>query len=55
MPKRLGQHASHLESGTDFRKIIGHEDLWMLKAVPTEGRPLREESDIPFDNGRLAG
>jgi len=46
--------AAALETEKNFRKIIGHEDLWMLKAVLDEGRPLSDEPEIPVDNGRLA-
>jgi len=46
--------AAALETEKNFRKIIGLEDLWMLKAVLDEGRPLSEGSEIPVDNGRLA-
>ena len=43
-----------LETEKNFRKIIGHEDLWMLKAALDEGRPLSDETEIPVDNDRLA-
>ena len=46
--------AAALETERNFRKIIGHQDLWMLKAVPDEGRPLREKPHDLVDNGRLA-
>ncbi|HUW11552.1 MAG TPA: hypothetical protein VM537_17605, partial [Anaerolineae bacterium] len=46
--------AAALETEKNFRKIIGHEDLWMLKAVLDEGQPLSDEPEIPVDNGRLA-
>jgi putative transposase len=46
--------AAALETEKNFRKIIGHEDLWMLKAALDEGRSLREESPNAVDNGRLA-
>jgi len=46
--------ASALQTEKHFRKIMGHRDLWMLKAVLDEGRSLSEESQIPVDNGRLA-
>jgi len=46
--------AAALETERNFRKIIGHEDLWMLKAVLDEGQPLSDEPEIPVDNGRLA-
>lgn len=46
--------AAALETERNFRKIIGHADLWMLKAVLDEGTSLTDESQIPVDNGRLA-
>jgi len=46
--------AGALETEKNFRKIIGHEDLWMLKAVLDEGRPLSEKPQNLVDNGRLA-
>ena len=46
--------AAALETEKNFRKIIGHQDLWMLKAVLDEGQPLSDEPEIPVDNGRLA-
>jgi len=46
--------AAALETEKNFRKIIGHEDLWMLKAVLDEGRPLREKPHNLVGNGRLA-
>ena len=46
--------AAALETEKNFRKIIGHQDLWMLKAALDEGSLLTDESQIPVDNGRLA-
>ena len=46
--------AAALETEKNFRKIIGHEDLWMLKAVLDDGRPLSEKLHNLVDNGRLA-
>ena len=46
--------AGALETEKGFRKIMGHRDLWMLKAVLDEGRSLSEKSEIPVDNGRVA-
>jgi putative transposase len=46
--------AAALETERNFRKIIGHEDLWMLKAALDEGQSLSEESQTAVDNGRLA-
>jgi len=43
-----------LETEKNFRKIMGHKGLWMLKAVLDEGQSLSEESEIPVDDGRLA-
>jgi len=46
------------EAEQNCRKIIGHEDLWMLSAV-LDGDRLRfptnrRESQNPVDNGRVA-
>jgi len=46
--------AAALETEKNFRKIIGHQDLWMLKAALDEDRLLSGESQNPVDNGRLA-
>jgi transposase-like protein len=46
--------AAALETEKNFRKIIGHEDLWMLKAVLDEDRLISDKSQNPVDNGRLA-
>jgi len=46
--------AAALETERNFRKIIGHEDLWMLKAVLDEGRLLSEQSQNPIDEDRVA-
>jgi hypothetical protein len=46
--------AAALETERNFRKIMGHEHLWMLTAVLDEGRLLSEESQHPVDNGRVA-
>ena len=46
--------AAALETERNFRKIMGHRDLWMLKAVLDEGRSLSETSEIPIDKGRVA-
>jgi transposase-like protein len=46
--------AAALETERNFRKIMGHKDLWMLKAALDEGRLSGEESLHPVDNGRLA-
>ena len=46
--------AAALETERNFRKIMGHQGLWMLTAVLDEGPSLREESQIPVDKGRLA-
>ena len=42
------------ETERNFRKIIGHEELWILKAVLHEDRLLSDESQNPVDNGRVA-
>jgi len=46
--------ATALETEKNFRKIIGLEDVWMLKAMLDEDRSLSEESESSVDNGRLA-
>jgi len=46
--------AAALETERNLRKIIGHEDLWMLTAVLAEDRLLSDESQNPVDNGRVA-
>ena len=46
--------AAALETERNFRKIMGYQDLWMLKAVLDEDRLLSEESQHPVDNGRVA-
>jgi transposase-like protein len=40
--------AAALESEKRFRRIIGHRDLWMLRAVLDEGQPAAKESLIPL-------
>jgi len=44
--------AAALETEKNFRKIIGHRDLWMLKAVLDEQPAADFASSI--DEGRLA-
>ena len=46
--------AAALETERNFRKIMGHRELWMLKAVLDEGRSLSEELQIGVDEGRVA-
>jgi hypothetical protein len=46
--------AAALETERNFRKIMGHKGLWMLKAVLDEAQSLSNESQIPVDNGRVA-
>ena len=46
--------AAALETERSFRKIIGHEELWMLTAVLDEDRLLSDISQNPVDNGRVA-
>jgi len=46
--------AAVLETERNFRRIIGHEDLWMLKAALEEGQALGEQSLTPVDEERLA-
>jgi len=46
--------AAALETEKHFRKIIGHEDLWMLKAVLDEGQSASNARPIPLDEERVA-
>ena len=46
--------AAALETERNFRRIIGHEDLWMLKAALDEGQSIDRQSLIPVDEERLA-
>jgi len=43
-----------LETEKGFRKIVGHRDLWMLKAALDEGHLAPEESLIPIDKKRAS-
>jgi len=44
-----------LETERNFRKIIGHENLWMLKAVLDEERLISDKSQNYFDKDRSRG
>lgn len=46
--------AGAIETEKRFRMIIGHRDLWMLKAALDEGRLTVKESPIAVDKDRLA-
>jgi len=46
--------AAALETERGFRKIMGHKDLWMLKAALDDGQSLSKEANISLDEGRLA-
>jgi len=46
--------AAALETERNFPKIIGHQDLWMPKAVLDESQLLRGNPKIPLDNGSVA-
>ena len=46
--------AAALETEKNFRKIIGHRDLWMLKAALDEGQLPGEKSLMPIDEDRVA-
>jgi len=46
--------AAALETERNFRKLMGHKDLWMLRAVLDEDQSLGEKSQIPVDEGRRA-
>ena len=46
--------AAALETEKNFRKIIGHEDLWMLKAALDEDQPHAQKLTSALDEERLA-
>jgi len=46
--------ATALETEKHFRKIMGHRDLWMLKAVLDEDQSATKEAQPAIDEGRLA-
>jgi transposase-like protein len=46
--------AAALETERHFRKIIGHRELWMLKAALDEGQLTTEEPMTTVDSERLA-
>ncbi len=46
--------AAALETEKNFRKIMGHKDLWMLQAVLDEDRLLSEKSQNSIDKDRVA-
>jgi len=46
--------AAALETERNFRKIIGHEDLWMLHAVLEEGQSAGNERPVTLDEERVA-
>ncbi len=46
--------AAALETEKNFRKIIGHEDLWMLKAALDDDQTLDEKAVSAVDEERLA-
>jgi len=46
--------AAALETEKGFRKIMGHRDLWMLKAALDEDQSATKEARHPLDEGRLA-
>ena len=46
--------AAALETERNFRKIMGHEHLWMLKAALDDGQSLSDRSQISVDEGRVA-
>ena len=52
--RSVSSAAAALETEKNFRKIIGHEDLWMLKAVLDEDRLLSDESQNHLDKERVA-
>ena len=54
MALRWAGAAAALETERNFRKIMGHRDLWMLQAVLDEDESLGEQSETPVAEGRLA-
>jgi len=46
--------AAALETEKNFRKIMGHRDLWMLKAVLDDGQSVSKEANISLDEDRVA-
>ncbi len=46
--------AAALETEKNFRKIIGHDDLWMLKAVLDDGQSVSKKANISLDEDRVA-
>ena len=46
--------AAALETERNFRKIMGHQALWMLKAVLDEGQSVSKEANISLDEDRIA-
>ncbi len=49
-----GAAAAALETEKNFRKIIGHEDLWMLKAALDDDQPHAKKPMSTLDEERLA-
>ena len=43
-----------LEAEKNFRRIIGHQDLWMLKAALDEEQVQSKEAESTIDEQRLA-
>jgi putative transposase len=46
--------ASALETEKHFRKIMGHRDLWMLKAALDEDQSASKNAQHPIDEDRIA-
>jgi transposase-like protein len=46
--------AAALETERNFRKIMGHQGLWMLKAVLDDGQSVSKEANITLDEDRIA-
>ncbi|MCJ7528256.1 MAG: IS256 family transposase [Methyloceanibacter sp.] len=46
--------AAALQTEKGFRKIMGHRDLWILKAALDQGQLVGEKPLIPIDEGRVA-
>jgi len=43
-----------LETEKHFRKLMGHQDRWLLKAALDDQQPAGERAEQAFDRERLA-
>lgn len=46
--------AAALETEKNFRKIMGHKDLWMLQAALDEDQPSKKRAEATLDEERIA-